>query len=50
MSYENWIVIRLVGESWEDVNWDGVGHHTSVIQELGTFSCLLYPGVVIAGD
>jgi hypothetical protein len=29
-SYENWIVIRSVGESWEDVNWDGVEHRTCV--------------------
>jgi hypothetical protein len=44
--YENRIVIRPVGESWEDINWDSVGHWTCVNQELGTFCCLLYPGMV----
>jgi hypothetical protein len=39
-------VIRPVGESWEDVNWDGTGHRTCVNQELGTFVRLLYPGMV----
>jgi hypothetical protein len=41
---------RPMGESWEDVNWDGVGHRTYVNEELGTFCCLLYPGMVTAGD
>jgi hypothetical protein len=36
-SYENWIVIKPVGESWEDVNWDGIRHQTYVNQELGMF-------------
>jgi hypothetical protein len=48
-SYENQIVIRLVGESWEDVNWDSVRHQTYVNQELGMFYRLLYPGMVITG-
>jgi hypothetical protein len=45
-SYEDWIVIRLVGESWEDVNWDGKGYRTYVNQELGMFYRLLYSGLV----
>jgi hypothetical protein len=50
MSYENRIVIRLVGESWEDINWDGIGQHTYVNQELSTFCRLLYPGMdTVAG-
>jgi hypothetical protein len=35
-----------VGEGWEDVNWDGVGHGTCINRELGTFVHLLYPGMV----
>jgi hypothetical protein len=46
-SYEDRIVIRPVGESWEDVNWDGEGHRTYVNLELGTLCHLLYPGMVI---
>jgi hypothetical protein len=49
-SYENQIVIRPVGESWEDVNWYDVGHRTYVNQELGTLCHLLYPGMVIVAD
>jgi hypothetical protein len=41
---------RPMGESWEDVNWDGVGHRTYVNEELGTLCCLLYPGMVTAGN
>jgi hypothetical protein len=41
---------KAVGESWEDVNWDNIGRHTCVNQELGTFCHLLYPGMVIAGS
>jgi hypothetical protein len=49
-SIEDRIVIRPVGESWEDVNWDDEGHRTCVNHELGTFYHLLYPGMVtIAG-
>jgi hypothetical protein len=41
----------MMGESWEDVNCDGVGHQTCVNQELGTFYHLLYPGMVtVAGQ
>jgi hypothetical protein len=48
-SYEDQILIRLLGESWEDVNWDSEGYRT-VNQELGMFCCLLYPGMVtVAG-
>jgi hypothetical protein len=46
-NYEDRLVIRLVGQSWEDVNWDDEGHRTCVNQELGTFCHLLYTGVVI---
>jgi hypothetical protein len=49
-SYEDQIVIRLVGGSWEDFSWEGEGHQTCVNEELGTFCHLLYPGIVtIAG-
>jgi hypothetical protein len=41
-SYEDRIVIRPVGESWED----GEGHQTCVNQELGTLYRLLYSGIV----
>jgi hypothetical protein len=38
------MVICLVGErQWDDINWNGQGHHTCVNTELGTFSRLLYP-------
>jgi hypothetical protein len=51
MSYENRIVIRPVGESWEDINWDSVGHLTCINQELGTLCHLLYLGMVtVAGQ
>jgi hypothetical protein len=44
------MVIHPVGErQWEDVNWDGEGHHTCINTELGTFCQLLYPGMVIVG-
>jgi hypothetical protein len=50
-SVEDRIVIRSVGESWEDINWDGEGHRTCVNHELGTFCHLLYLGMVtIAGQ
>jgi hypothetical protein len=49
-SYENQIVIRPVGESWEDINWDGVGHRTYINHELGTLCRLLYLGMVTTGD
>jgi hypothetical protein len=49
-SYENQTVIRPVGESSEDINWDGVGHRTYINQELGTFYHLLYLGMVTADD
>jgi hypothetical protein len=39
-----------VGESWEDVNWDGIRHRTCVNQELGTFCRLLYLGMVKIAD
>jgi hypothetical protein len=49
-SVEDWIVIRPMSESWEDVNWDGEEHQTCVNYELGTFCRLLYPGMVaVAG-
>jgi hypothetical protein len=35
-----------VGESWDDVNWDGEGHQTCINQELGTFCHILYPCMV----
>jgi hypothetical protein len=39
-----------MGESWEDVDWDGVRHRTCVNQELGTFYRLMYQSMVtIAG-
>jgi hypothetical protein len=39
-----------VSESWEDVNWDNVGHRICVNQELGTLCHLLYLGIVtVAG-
>jgi hypothetical protein len=38
-----------VDESWEDVNWDGVGHRTYINQEMGTFCRLLYLGMVTPG-
>jgi hypothetical protein len=50
MSCENRIVIRPVGESWEDVNWDGVGHHTYFNQEQGTLCCPLYATMVTASS
>jgi hypothetical protein len=50
MSYENWIIIRPVGESRGDVNWDGDEHRTCVNQELGTVCRLLYPDIVIVAD
>jgi hypothetical protein len=38
------MVIHLVRErQWEDVNWNGRGHRTCVVMELGTFYRLLYP-------
>jgi hypothetical protein len=37
-----------MGESWEDVNSDGIVHRTCINQELGMFCHLLYPGVVTA--
>jgi hypothetical protein len=37
-----------VGESWEDINWDGIGHRTCVNQELGMFCHLLYASMVTA--
>jgi hypothetical protein len=40
---------KTVGESWEDVNQDSVGHRTCVNQERGTFCRLVYPGMVTAG-
>jgi hypothetical protein len=44
------IVIRPVGESWEDVNWDDEGHQTYVNHELGMFYHLLYLSMVtVAG-
>jgi hypothetical protein len=43
-SYENRIVIRPMGESWDDI-----GHQTCVNQELGMFCHLLCPGMVIIG-
>jgi hypothetical protein len=45
-SAEDRIVIRPVGQSWEDINWDGEGHRTYVNHELGTFYRLLYLGMV----
>jgi hypothetical protein len=39
-----------MGESWEDVNWEGKGHRTYVSHELGTFCRLLYPGMVTVAD
>jgi hypothetical protein len=44
-SYEDRIVIRPMGDCWEDVNWEGEGHRTCVIQELGTLCRLLYLGI-----
>jgi hypothetical protein len=38
-----------MGESWEDVNWDGVEHRTCINQELGMFCHILYQGMVTAG-
>jgi hypothetical protein len=39
-----------MGESRDDVNWDGIGHRTCINQELGMFCRLLYPGMVtVAG-
>jgi hypothetical protein len=49
-SYKNQIVIRMVGESWEDVNWDDIGHRTYANQKLGLFCRLLYLGMVIIAD
>jgi hypothetical protein len=49
-SYEHRIVIRSVGESWEDINWNNVRHRTYVNQELGTFCHLLYLGMVTLAD
>jgi hypothetical protein len=49
-SYENRIVIRPMGKSWKDVNWDRAGHRTCVNQELGMFCRLLYPCVVTIDD
>jgi hypothetical protein len=40
-----------VGESWEDIKWDGEGHRTCVNHELVTFCHLLYSGMVtVAGQ
>jgi hypothetical protein len=45
-SYKNQIVLRPVGESWEDIDWDGDEHRTCANQELGMFCHLLYPRMV----
>jgi hypothetical protein len=50
MSYENLIVIRPMGESREDINWDDIGHWTCINQELGMFYRLLDPGMVTVAD
>jgi hypothetical protein len=43
-------VIHPVGDRlWEDINWDGEGHHTYINAELGTFCRLLYPDMVTVG-
>jgi hypothetical protein len=43
-------VIRPVGDRlWEDINWNGEEHRTSIDTELGTFCRLLYPVMVIVG-
>jgi hypothetical protein len=44
------MVIHPIGErQWEDVNWSGEGHHTSINMELGAFRWLLYPDMVTMG-
>jgi hypothetical protein len=44
------MVICLVGErQWEDINWNGEGHHSCINTELETFCRLLYPGMVTVG-
>jgi hypothetical protein len=44
------MVICPVGErQWEDVNWNGDGHHTCINMELGTYCQLLYLGMVTVG-
>jgi hypothetical protein len=50
-SWEDRTTIHPIGErQWEDVNWNGQGHHTCVNMELGTFCRLLYPNMVpVAG-
>jgi hypothetical protein len=42
------MVIHSIGEhQWEDIKWDGEGHHTCINMELGTYCRLLYPDMVI---
>jgi hypothetical protein len=44
------MVIHPVGKrQWEDINWNGEGHHSCIIMELGTYCLLLYPGMVTVG-
>jgi hypothetical protein len=43
-------VIELKGtRAWKEVSWDGIGHRTPVLTELGICLRFAYPAMVIEG-